>query len=39
VTRIKELVPDFNEHQKLLKHLMVQPFQEVNSELWKDIIQ
>lgn len=38
VTRVKELVPDFDEHQKLLKKLMVQPFQEADSELWKNII-
>lgn len=38
VARIKELVPDFNEHQKLLKQLMIQPFQEVDNEIWKNII-
>ncbi|WP_375318771.1 hypothetical protein [Candidatus Tisiphia endosymbiont of Oplodontha viridula] len=36
--RIQELIPDFNEHQKLLKHLMVQPFLEIDSDVWQESI-
>ncbi len=36
--RMHELVPGFNEHQKLLQHLLIQPFKEVDAEIWKNII-
>ncbi|WP_342278822.1 hypothetical protein [Candidatus Tisiphia endosymbiont of Myopa tessellatipennis] len=36
--RIQELVPDFNEHHSLLKQLMIQPFLEVDSDVWQEII-
>ncbi|WP_425363040.1 hypothetical protein [Candidatus Tisiphia endosymbiont of Hybos culiciformis] len=36
--RIEELIPDFNEHQKLLKQLMVQPFLETDSDVWQENI-
>ncbi|WP_425360838.1 MULTISPECIES: hypothetical protein [unclassified Candidatus Tisiphia] len=35
--RIQELVPDFNEHQKLLKQLMIQPFLEIDSDFWQEV--
>ncbi|WP_341747974.1 hypothetical protein [Candidatus Tisiphia endosymbiont of Dascillus cervinus] len=36
--RIQELVPDFNEHHSLLKQLMIQPFLEVDSDVWQEVI-
>ena len=36
--RIQELVPDFNEHQKLLKQLMVQPFLEIDDDVLQESI-
>ncbi|WP_341749633.1 hypothetical protein [Candidatus Tisiphia endosymbiont of Sialis lutaria] len=37
--RMQELVPDFNEHQKLLEQLMIQPFLEIDNDPKKEIIQ
>lgn len=35
--RMLELVPDFNQHQKLLQQLMIQPFQEIDNKDWQEI--
>jgi len=37
ITRMQELVPDFNEQQKLLKQLMIQPFQDMQSDSGKEL--
>lgn len=36
--KIMELIPDFKEHNKILEECMLPNFQEVNENLWREII-
>lgn len=37
ITKLRELIPDFDEHQKLFKQFMIQPFQEIDSNIWQEM--
>ncbi|MFY9589870.1 hypothetical protein [Rickettsia endosymbiont of Halotydeus destructor] len=36
--KMQELIPDFNQHQKILEQLILPEFQEINKNLWQEII-
>ncbi|WP_341793983.1 MULTISPECIES: hypothetical protein [unclassified Rickettsia] len=36
--KMQELIPDFNKHQKILEQLMLPEFQEIDKNLWQEII-
>ncbi|XVN42036.1 MAG: hypothetical protein RCG15_04960 [Candidatus Rickettsia vulgarisii] len=35
--KMPKLIPDFNQHQKLFQQLMIQPFEQIDNNIWQEI--